>query len=505
MGLARNAFIVGGFTLISRILGYIRDIFIALMLGAGPLADAFLVAFRLPNFFRQISAEGAFNNAFIPLYSGTLAQEGEAKAKLFASHVISFMLPVLVCFVAALEIAMPWVMALLAPGFLDNPEQFSLTVLLGRITMPYLAFISLVALLSGMLQSHNRFAAAAAAPILLNLCLITALFTLSHFTPTHAHALAWGVAVAGVVQLIWVVVHAIRLGLFPSLARLRLTGDVKLLLKRMLPGVIGGGVTQLNVLINTILATLLPSAVSYLYYADRLVQFPLAIIGTAMGTALLPSLSKYIKNKQHAKAIEQQNLALMQVMLFTIPGAIGLILLSEPLIRLMFERGAFEAEATYETAAALLAYACGLPAFILIKIFLPGFFAKGDTKTPVIIAAICLFINLATSLSLMWSIGHIALAVATAFSSWCNAALLVTILYRRRLYHTTSIFWIQLLKMLLASAIMAVSLYYYMEWSMLRDIRAFFPLLQHVVIALLISVAVYFSICWILKIHKKII
>ncbi|MDB2415232.1 murein biosynthesis integral membrane protein MurJ, partial [Rickettsiales bacterium] len=432
MSLMKSAFTVGSFTLISRIFGYIRDILIASHLGAGFLADAFFVAFRLPNLFRQLSAEGAFSNAFIPMFAGKLEKEGQKHALEFAGHILSLMLIILSALTIFMILFMPAIMHVLAPGFVDNPEQFATIVQFGRIIFVYIIFISVSALLGGILNSMGRFAAFASVPIIFNVILILTLIFHGGITQNAAISLIWGVVIAGIFQLSWMMIFMIRANVRLKLKKPKIYDDVKTLMRRMVPGLIGGGVTQANLWINTIIATFMPGAVSYLYYADRLVQFPLAIIGTAIGTALLPLLSKQIKSGG-ADAIKTQNQALSAVLLLSIPAAFALITISEPLIRIMFERGQFSALETTATAKALMAYSLGLPAFMLIKIFAPNFFARGDTKTPLKIAIICLFANVILSISLMQIIGHVGMAIATSLSSWLNASLLIFILIKKGL------------------------------------------------------------------------
>jgi len=460
MSLFKSAFTVGGFTLCSRILGYIRDILIASVLGASFLADAFFVAFRLPNFFRTLSAEGAFNAAFVPLFAGKLEEKGKEEAISFASHVLSFMFFILLCLTIIMQIFMPAVMHVLAPGFLGDPEKFDITVQFGRIVFPYLLFISMMSLFSGILNSLGKFAIAASAPIWLNICCIFSLLVVAKYTDTPAHALSYAVMASGVIQFLWVAVAAYKNGARVHLSMPRLDNDVKTLLKRMVPGIIGGGVTQINLWINTVIATTMASAVSYLYYADRLVQFPLAIIGTAMGTALLPLLSRQIKSKKQDDAINTQNRALEIVMIFTIPAAVALMIIAEPLISVMFERGKFGPEETAATASALMAYAIGLPAFVMIKIFAPSYFANGDTKTPVKIAIVCLIVNVTISLLLIKHIGHIGLAIATSVSSWLNTFLLCGILIKRGLYKADKQLNLRLLKVILSACLMGFVLWY---------------------------------------------
>ncbi len=460
MSLFKSAFVVGFFTLVSRVVGYIRDMMVASVLGTGFLADAFFVAFRLPNFFRTLSAEGAFTAAFVPLFSGKLTSEGKEKALNFAEHAFSFMFMVLLGFTIIMQIFMPFVMHILAPGFKDNPEQFETTVYFGRIMFPYLLLISMVSLFNGIMNSIGKFAAAAATPILLNLCTICSLLWLVKYTETPAHAVAWGVPIAGVLQLVWIVWAAKRAGIRLKPRVPELDQSVKSLLRRMVPGIIGGGVTQINLWINTVLATTISGAVSYLYYADRLVQFPLAIIGTAMGTALLPALSKQIKEHKIEDAIQTQNAGLEMVLLFTVPAAAALAVISDVIISVMFERGSFTAADTVATAHALTAYSLGLPAFVLAKVFAPVFFANGDTKTPVKIAFACLIANVAISMSLIPFLGHVGLAIATSSSSWLNIILLCAVLVKRKLYRLDKVFLNKQKNIVISAAIMSLAILY---------------------------------------------
>jgi putative peptidoglycan lipid II flippase len=486
MSLFKSAFTVGSFTLCSRILGYIRDILIAATLGATFIADAFFVAFRLPNFFRTLSAEGAFNSAFVPLFAGKLQSEGKSKAIAFAGHVLSFMAAILLIITILMQLFMPAIMSVLAPGFIDHPEKFDLTVHFGRIVFPYLLFISLMSLFSGVLNSFGKFAAAAAAPIWLNLCAIFALTVLAKYTTEPAYVLSWAVVVSGLIQLIWVATIAYKNGITLNISMPKMDKDVKLLLKRMVPGIIGGGVTQINLWINTVIATTMAGAVSYLYYADRLVQFPLSIIGTAMGTALLPTLSKQIIGKKFKEAVETQNNALEMVMISTIPAAVALFIIAEPLISVMFERGKFTSYETHATATALMAYSFGLPAFVMVKIFVPGFFANGDTKTPVIIAGMCLLLNVTLSLILIRFMGHTGLAIATSVSAWLNTGLLCAILIKRRLYYADKSLNKRLIKVVISSLLMGVLLYY-MQQGLAQYLRADFTMKSLAVLALIIT------------------
>lgn len=432
MALLRSIATVGGMTMVSRVLGFVRDILVAAVLGAGPVADAFFVAFKFPNLFRRLFAEGAFNLAFVPLFAGQLETDGEKEAKVFAEQAFAVLLTVLMVFVAAVEVAMPWLMHLLAPGFVGDPQRFDLAVVLTRITFPYLLFISLVSLMAGVLNSLGKFAAAAATPILLNLCLIGAVLVVAPLMPTPGHALAWGVAGAGVVQFVWLFVHCARAGMRLRLRRPRLTERVRLLVRRMVPVAVGAGIYQLNLVIDMVIASLLPTgSISFLFYADRVTQLPLGVVGVAVGTALLPLLSRQLRAGDEAAASTSQNRALEFALLLTLPAAVALFVIADPVIRVLFERGAFGPEEAAATGRALAVYALGLPAYVLVKALSPGFFAREDTKTPVKVAAVAMVVNLVFNLLLMGPFLHVGIAMATVISSWLNAGLLAFILHRR--------------------------------------------------------------------------
>lgn len=432
MSLLRPIATVGGLTMVSRILGFVRDVLIAAVLGAGPVADAFFVAFRLPNFFRRLFAEGAFNAAFIPLFTRRLEEGGTEHARIFAEHILSIFVIALLVLVTLLQIFMPLAMLGFAPGFSTDPEKFDLAVEFARIAFPYLLFISLVSQFGGVLNSLNRFAAAAATPIILNLTLIAALLALGPVLETPGHALAWGAFGAGVIQFLWLVWACRRAGMAFRLPRPRLSPDVRRFLKLLLPGALGAGVLQINTLVGTILASLLPTgAVSYLYYADRVHQLPLGVIGIAVGTALLPLLTRQLRSGDDMGAEDSMNRAIEFALLMTVPATAALIAIPEPIVAALFERGAFDADATVATAYALIAYAAGLPAYVLIKVLAPGFFAREDTVTPVRIATAAVVANILISLALMQPLGHVGLALATALAAWLNAGWLCVALVRR--------------------------------------------------------------------------
>jgi putative peptidoglycan lipid II flippase len=423
---------VGAVTLVSRFLGFIRDILVAAILGAGIGADAFFIAFKIPNLFRRLFAEGAFSMAFVPLFAGKLEDQGIEAAKKFAEQSLSVLFSVLLIFVVILQITMPVVMILFAPGFISDTGKFNLAVELTRITFPYLLFISMVSLLAGVLNSLGRFAAAAATPILLNLCLIGAILGLAPSMPSASHALAWGVSFAGILQLIWLYGACVHQGIWLKLSLPRLSGDVLVLLKRMAPVAVGAGVYQINLVIDTVIASLLATgSISYLFYADRVNQLPLGVLGVAVGTALLPMLSRQVRSGDLEGALYSQNRALEFSIFLTLPAAVALIVIAEPVVRVLFERGAFGEFETKATAAALGMYAAGLPAYVMIKALAPGFFGREDTSTPVKISVMCLVINLMLNLILMDPFKHVGIAAATVVSSWLNAGLLAYVLLRR--------------------------------------------------------------------------
>jgi putative peptidoglycan lipid II flippase len=460
LSIVKAAATVGGLTGISRVLGFVRDLLIAAVLGAAAAADAFFVSFKLANLLRRLFAEGAFNAAFVPLFARAHEGEGPEAARRFAEETLALMTTVLLVVVLVAQLAMPWLVRALAPGFEVDGDRYGLAVELSRITFPYLMFISLAALFSGVLNSIGRFAAAAFAPIILNLVLITTLLVASLHPATPAHALAWGVFAAGILQLAWVAVAARRNGMGLRLRRPRLTARLKRLFRLMLPGAIGSGVYQINLVIDTLFASLLPvGAVSYLFYADRLNQLPLGIIGVAIGTVILPLLSRQLRGGQDGAAAHTQNRAIEMGLLLTLPAAAALIVLAQPIIQVLFERGAFGPAETAATAAALMAFSIGLPAYVLIKVLVPAFFAREDTATPVKVAAACLLANVGLILVLIGPMAHVGIALATAISNWLNVALLAAILHRRGYLRPDARLRRSLPRMAAVTATMAIALF----------------------------------------------
>lgn len=455
----RGILTVGGWTMASRLLGFARDILIAAFAGTGPVADAFFVANKLPNLFRRLFGEGAFNAAFVPEFSGLLAAEGRPAAEQFATEAIGVMTFWLGLLTVLGEIFMPALLVVLAPGFAAVPAKFALAVTLTRITYPYLLLICLAALLSGVLNGLHRFAAAAAAPLLYNTVSILAMLLLTPHVPTVGHALAWGVSISGVLQLALLAVAVRRAGIRLYVPRPRLTPRMRLLLRRMGPGLIGAGATQLNQAVDVIIASLLPAGtVSLLYYAERVYQLPLGTIGVAVGTAILPVLSRQVRGGEAAAAVETLNRALEFALFLTIPAALALAISAEPIMWVLFGRGAFTHANAVLSAQALAAYALGLPAYVLLKVLAPAFFARGDTATPVKVGMATLALNLALNLALMVPLRHVGPPLATSLAAWFNAGALTVMLRRRGFLATDAQLRRRVPRMVLAAAAMGGTL-----------------------------------------------
>ena len=430
MSLVKNISTVGGFTLLSRIFGFVRDVLLARYLGAGMAADAFFIAFKVPNFFRRLFAEGAFSAAFVPLFSRALGNEitpeSRHAAEAFAGRVLSWFLPVLLIFLVIMEVGMAPVMLGLTGGFEGDSAKFNFVVELGRFTFPYLILISLVSFYAGMLNAYSRYSAAAFAPVLLNACMIAALVYFAETDVAGARALAISVSVAGFAQLLLLYISARRAGIRISLPRPRLSPDVQELFIILGPAAIGAGVMQINLFIDLVIAAryLPEGSISWLSYADRLSQLPLGVIGVAVGTVLLPSISRLLSAKEEDAANLQQNKALEFSLFLTLPAATALALIAAPIIATLFERGAFSAADTEAAAAALMVYALGLPAYVIAKALTPGYFARKDTKTPVRFGIISLVVNTTLNIILIQYFAHVGLAAATAIAAWVNVFML---------------------------------------------------------------------------------
>ena len=435
MSLIKKFATVASGTLMSRVLGFAREMLMAAALGTGPVAGAFYAAFQFPNTFRRLFAEGAFNAAFVPLFAKEIEANGNDGAKRFSEEVFGVLFSVLTVLTILMELAMPLIVAtVVAPGFADDPDKFDLTVSLAIIMFPYLICMSLGAMMAGMLNSLRRYFAAAVAPVFLNIILVGVLgyawYTGADET-SIGYGLAWGVLAAGIVQLaiVWIAVrHA---GISVGFRWPRMTPNVKRLLWLAAPAAITGGITQINTLIGTAIASGQDRAVPALAQADRFYQLPLGVVGVAVAIVLLPELSRALKSGNLKEAANLQNRSVEFTLFLTLPATAALLTMSEPIVRVLYERGAFTADDTTLVASILSIFGLGLPAFVLIKAFTPGYFAREDTKTPMIFAAISVAVNVATALTLFPSMGGPGIAVASAVAGWVNAALLLGVLVQR--------------------------------------------------------------------------
>lgn len=461
MTLFKNVAVISFFTVISRITGMVREIFFTYLLGASWMSDAFIVALRLPNFFRQFFAEGAFNAAFVPQFSNTMVADGIEPAKDLARNIFSILTVVLVIFCGLFVIFMPSLMPIIAPGFSKDPKKLELCILLVRITFPYLAFVSLSALLSGILNSMNRFAIGAAAPVIANIFLIATLMFNDWLPFMPVVSLSLFLTLSGIVQLILLYWAVRKLGFGYLLCIPKFTKKTVRILKLMIPGSISTGVMQINLFLTMMLASKLPEgSLSYLFYADRLNQLPLALFGISVGTALLPQLSKLWKANEKEAAINLQENAFMMAMLFTIPAAMALIFLAKPMIALLFGHGQFSQEDVAKTAPALAAFSLGLPAYVMGKILTTTFFAAENTKTPVKVSMLTIGINLALTIILMQFFYHTGMALATSISSWGNVFILAYLLRRKGLFQFSKMLFSYLFKVLVLSFLMGFFIYY---------------------------------------------
>lgn len=422
--LLRGFATVGGWTMASRLLGFVRDVLIAGMLGAGPAAEAFFVAFRLPNMFRRFFAEGAFNMAFVPLFSKRLEGEGAEAARAFAEEAMAVLVAALLVFTAVAMVFMPTLMLALAGGFADEPEKFDLAVLYARIEFPYLLCMSLTALFSGVLNALGRFAAPAAAPILLNVALIGAMGLAAALALPVGDALAWGVLAAGIAQAAMVALAVRAAGFGLRLRRPRLTPGVRRLLRLGAPGAAAAGAMQINLLIGTLVASFFEGAVAWLSYADRLYQLPLGVVGVAVGVVLLPELARRVRAGDAEGGREAMSRAAEFALALTLPAAVALIVAPHLIVGALFERGAFGPEDTRATALAVAIFAAGLPAYVLQKVMQPAFFAREDMDAPLRFALWAMGLNTLISVAGAPAIGFAAIPLGTTVAAWLQLWLL---------------------------------------------------------------------------------
>ncbi len=458
MNLIKSTSTFSFFTLLSRVFGYLRDVLIAIYLGSGPLADAFFVAFRIPNTFRRLFSEGTFNAAFVPSYSSEIVK-GKKNTQNFANNVFNLLLIGLLFLVILIEIFMPWFVMLIAPGFKENIQKLELTIYLTRITFPFLLFVSLSSFFAAILNSHNKFALSAAAPVILNILLILTLLFGKYLDDQLVVYLSYAVTIAGLIQMILLIIFTRNFFETKLNFQFRIGKKVKFFFKKLLPSIFSSGVTQINILIGTIIASYQASAVSYLYYADRIYQINLAIAGIAIGTVLLPSLSKYVEEKNNKKIDLIQNKSLELSLFLSLPATFGLLIASDEITSCLFGYGSFDAESVKNSANALFYFALGLPAFAFIKVFSSFIFARQNTKVPFYFSLISVFINVSISLYYFNDIGFIIIPIATSISSWINSLLLFIYLINNNYFSFSKNFIHSLLKIILSSIITSYFFY----------------------------------------------
>lgn len=478
-GFFKSAFIVSFGTLFSRIAGFVRDIFIAKYLGSSVFSDVFFLAFRIPNFFRKIFAEGAFNSAFTPIFASGVQMHGKEKMMVFARNIYSILLYFLLIFTLLVEIFMPYLMYVLAPGYVNDTLKFNILILLTRITFPYLIFISLVSLMSGILNTFNKFFAVSVAPVLLNFSIIAGIYIFRNRSELLIiKGMSYAVFFAGVLQLAWILFWSLKEKIFLYPVFPKISATTKEFFKKFFNSFLASGVVQINSMINSVFATLIPGAVSLLYYGDRVSQFPLSIIGTAIGISILPVLSKNLSkrgNKEEAQEIQED--AIFLSCFFGIPSAIGLFMFAQHIVELLFQRGEFTSENTIQVANILRIYAIAVPFFILSKVFQATFYAKKDTKTPMINAIYCLILNILFAVALIFKFKTNGLALATTLSSAITTLMLFYKLIKDKIFIFSQNLQLRLLKITYISIIMVATIISLNSLCLKHNFSAFLTLI----------------------------
>mgnify|MGYP001430805097 FL=1 len=501
MNLIKSTGTFGFYTIISRLLGYIRDILIAIFLGTGLLADAFFVAFRIPNTFRRLFSEGTFNAAFVPSYTSEMNKEKKT-ANEFANNIFNLLFLGLLILTIVVQIFMPGFVSIIAPGFIDDLEKMDLAISLTRITFPFLLFISLASFFSAILNSHNKFAAASAAPILLNIILIIVLLFSKVLGDELVYYLSYGVSLAGLLQLIFLYYFVKKFFSLRFNFKLRANKKVKFFFKKLLPSIFSSGVTQINILVGTIIASFQASAVSYLYYADRIYQINLAIAGIAIGVVILPQLSRFVDSKNKEKISLIQNKALELSLFLSIPATIALVIGSEEIISALFGYGNFNKESVDNSSLALFYFALGLPAFALIKVFSSFLFANHNTKIPFYISLISVLLNILISIYYFNKIGFIIIPIATSISSWFNAIVLFIYLKNKNLFYFKNNFILNLFKIIFASILMGLFFNFLLNFfeNQLSFYHSFKSI--YLILSVLFALFFYIFICYLIKAFK---
>jgi putative peptidoglycan lipid II flippase len=502
MSLVGKFLTVGSGTLGSRVLGFAREAMMAADLGAGPIADAFYAAFRFPNLFRRLFAEGAFNAAFVPLFAREIEANGVDGARRFSEEVFGILFTILLGLTVLMELTMPFlVRTVIAPGFVTDADKFDTTVMLSVIMFPYLMCMSLTAMMSGILNSLHKYFVAAIAPVFLNIILIAvlgyALYVGSDPVAT-GYNMAWGVLAAGIVQLLLVVVAVRRAGIVIRLKRPRITPNVRRLLLLALPAALTGGITQINLVIGQIIASGKPGAISVLQYADRVYQLPLGVVGIAVGVVLLPELSRALRAGHLKDAANLQNRSVEFALFLTLPAAAALLVMSEELVRVLYERGAFSAATTASVAGALAIFGLGLPAFVMIKAFTPGFFAREDTRTPMMFAGVSVIVNIALAVTLFPTIAEAGIATAEATAGWVNAVLLfATLVWRGHWGSDRALLW-RIPRLVMAAAVMAGTIWLALPYAepWLQPASSLFEQVAALAALIIGAMLIYFAIAF---------
>lgn len=503
--------IVGSLTFLSRILGYIRDLLIARVVGAGMISDCFFVAFKLPNLFRRIFGEGAMNAAFIPVVSGIKSKFGKKNADVFLSNIFSILLVFLFNFLILVQIFMPLLISLIAPGFATNNEKFYLAVDLSRLSFPFVLFICLTSLIGAYLNTLGKFASMAVTPIMLNISLIFVLlfFFQSNDRILISRSLSVAISIAGFIQFVWMIynlkINKSKLKIGFTLKKVIFQNkDVSKFFSLLLPAILGNGAYQINLLIDMILASTLPNgSISYLYYADRVNQLPLGVLGIAISTALLPILSMQIKEKKEKEANGSISRAIKFGILFSIPAFSGLYIFSNEIISFLFFRGAFDMNDVKLTSSALLALCFGLPAFVMIKILVVPFFANEDTKTPIKISLVCMAINLFLNLILIRDFLHVGLAISTSIAAWVNVVLLLYFLKKKLKFYLEKSVFVVFFKVIFSSALMAYLVLKIYKLSIMNFTGyIFFGTDLNLILCIIIGILIYISSIYIFGIKE---
>jgi len=501
MNLLKSTGTFGFYTIISRLLGYLRDILIAIFLGTGLLADAFFVAFRVPNTFRRLFSEGTFNAAFVPSYASEMIK-GKKQSNKFANNIFNLLLLSLLLITLLVQLFMPVFVSLIAPGFVGDIDKMEKAITLTRITFPFLLFICLASFFAAILNSHNKFAAASGAPIILNIILVLVLLFSSSLGDSLVYYLSCGVSLAGLLQLLFLYKFVRKHYSLKISFQINITSKVKSFFKKLLPSIFSSGVTQINILVGTIIASFQASAVSYLYFADRIYQINLAIAGIAIGVVVLPQLSKHVQSKKKEKIILIQNKALELSLFLSLPASIALILGSEQIISALFGYGSFDQIAVLNSSLALYYFALGLPAFALIKVFSSFFFANHNTKTPFYISLVSVLLNILISVYYFNEVGFIIIPIATTISSWFNGILLFLFLKNKNLFSFNKIFLIKFVKIVIASILMGLVFQFLLNFF--QNELAFEQKAKslYLVLSVLLGLAFYLMICYFIKAFK---